>query len=313
VESLTFRLRRQPADAPRRSYPIGQLNYRPGIDLFMAANFFRAARRARFLTRLSSAILLLAFLPAPHGFADRRFSTVVIDAGHGGFDRGGIPGQRVPEKTMALDVAQRLAKILRGAGYHVVMTRNTDVFVPLGERVRIANAFGDAAFVCIHFNSARREGANGIETYYYSNQSAPLAAAIHRHVVADTTTDNRGIRRRGYYVLRRASIPAVLVECGFLTNSLEANLALQSSYRQRLADSIADGVMGKPTPPNRSVVAGLTHVPSPIRERSNYNDFVRAEAERQPTHRRKSSKKSSSRSKKKSSSSSKKKSEDSED
>ncbi len=276
----------------------------------MAANFLRARGRARFLTSLSSALLFLTFLPVPPGFAARKYSTVVIDAGHGGFDRGGIPGQRVAEKTMALDVAQRLGKILRGAGYHVIMTRNTDVFVTLGERVRIANAFGDAAFVCIHFNSARREGANGIETYYYSSQSAPLAAAIHRHVVAGTSTDNRGIRRRGYYVLRRTSIPAVLVECGFLTNSAEANLILQSSYRQRLADHIADGVMGKPTPPNRPVVAGLTHVTSPVRERNNYNDFVRAEAERPPTHRRsKSSRKKSSRSsKKKSSSSSKKKS-----
>ena len=76
----------------------------------------------------------------------------------------------------------------------------------------------DAIFVCIHFNSATRAGANGIETYYYSNQSAALAANIHRQVVAGTTTDNRGIRRRGYYVLRRTAIPAVLVECGFLTN-----------------------------------------------------------------------------------------------
>ena len=280
----------------------------------MAAKFLRAARRTRLLNSVASVLLLLTFLPCARGFTDRRFSTVVIDAGHGGFDRGGIPGQRVPEKIMALDVAQRLAKVLHGAGYHVVMTRNTDVFVTLGERVRIANAFSNAVFVCIHFNSAQREGANGIETYYYSNQSAPLAADIHRQVVAATTTDNRGIRRRGYFVLRRTSIPGVLVECGFLTNSLEANLALQSSYRQRLANAIADGVMGRSTPPNRPVVAGLTHVPSPIRERSNYNDFVRAEAERQPTHRRsKSSRKKSSRSsKKKSSSSAKKKSSTSE-
>lgn len=291
----------------------------------MAAKLLRARRRARFLRFVSGTLLILAALGAPDGFAARGFSTVVIDAGHGGFDRGGIPGQRVPEKVMALDVAQRLAKVLHGAGYHVVMTRNTDVFVTLGERVRIANAFGDAVFVCIHFNSAQREGANGIETYYYSSQSAPLAAAIHRHVVADTTTDNRGIRRRGYYVLRRTSIPAVLVECGFLTNSVEANLALQSTYRQRLANAIADGVMGKPTPPNRPVVAGITHIPSPLREHSNYNDFVRAEAERQPTHRRgktsrKRSKKSSASSKKKKSSTTdskkkkkKKKTDDSED
>ena len=281
----------------------------------MPASFPRAGWRAALLTFAVPALLALALAPA--SAARREFSTVVIDAGHGGFDRGGVPGQRVSEKTMALDVAQRLEKQLRQAGYRVVMTRDSDVFVPLGERVRIANRYGDAVFVCIHFNSATRVGANGIETYYYSNTSASLAASIHRHLVGGTTTENRGIRRRGYFVLRRTSIPAVLVECGFLTNPTEASLVLQSSYRERLADRIADGVMGKKTPANRPVVAGVTHVPAPIRQPVNYNDFVRAEPDRQPTHRssrsskkssRKSTKKtSSSSSKKKSSSSSKKK------
>jgi N-acetylmuramoyl-L-alanine amidase len=238
----------------------------------------------------------------------------VIDPGHGGFDRGGIPGQRVAEKTMALDVAQRLAKTLRHAGYRVVMTRDSDVFVSLGQRVLIANNYHDAIFVCVHFNSATRVGANGIETYYYSTNSASLAASVHRHLIGETSTDNRGIRRRGYYVLRRTDIPAVLVECGFLTNPDEARLALQSSYRQKLADAIADGVMGKPTPPNRPVVAGLSCVVPPIRqpfrEANTYHDFVRAEAERRPTHRRShhsTRKKSSSSKKKKSSTSSSKK------
>ncbi len=102
------------------------------------------------------------------------------------------------------------------------------------------------------------------------------------------------------------------MECGFLTNPTESRLVLQSSYRKRLADQIADGIMGKPTPPNRPVVAGLTHVPPPIRQTVNYHDFVRAEPERSPSaaaSSKKSSKKSTStKSKKKSSSSSKKKS-----
>lgn len=277
----------------------------------MAANFLRAGRRASLLNFLAGALALLALLPALAWSAGREFSTVVIDAGHGGFDRGGIPGQSVPEKTMALDVAQRLEKRLRQAGYQVVMTRDSDVFVPLGERVGIANRYQDAVFVCIHFNAASRAGANGIETYYYNNGSAKLAADIHRHLIAGTSSDNRGIRQRGYYVLRRTSIPAVLVECGFLTNPTEARLALQSSYRERLADRIADGVMDKPTPPNRPVVAGVTHVPAPIRQPFNYYDFVRAEPDRPPAYRSSHSSKKSSRrnkSKKSSSSSSKKKS-----
>ena len=280
----------------------------------MAAKFPCARGRACFPGFFATILAFVAFLAVPGASAARSFSTVVIDAGHGGFDRGGIPGQWVAEKTMTLDVAQRLATTLRRAGYRVVMTRDSDVFITLGERVRIANTYRDAVFVCVHFNSAVRTGANGIETYYFTNESAPLAADIHRQVVAGTTTDNRGIRRRGYYVLRRTSIPAVLVECGFLTNPEEAHLILQSSYRQTLADEIAKGVMGKPTPPNRPVVFGLTHVAPPFRQLADYNDFVRADAEPQITHRRsrKSSKKSSRSSKKESSSSSKKKSSTSE-
>lgn len=275
----------------------------------MAAHIRRAGRRAPLLHYLASALLLLALLPAPASSASRKFSTVVIDAGHGGFDRGGVPGQRVAEKTMALDVAQRLQKRLRKEGYKVVMTRDSDVFISLGERVRIANRYRDAVFVAVHFNSASRVGANGVETYYYSNGSARLAANIHRHLIGGTTTENRGIRRRGYFVLRRTtSIPAVLVECGFLTNPTESRMVLQSSYRERLADRIADGIMGKPTPPNRPVVAGVVHVSSPLLESSRYNDFVRAEAQRRPTHRKSRSTKSSTKSsRKKSSSSSKKK------
>jgi N-acetylmuramoyl-L-alanine amidase len=272
----------------------------------MAANSLRAGRGAFLLSSFAIFLALLGFLATATQSSGRNFDTIVIDPGHGGFDRGGIPGQRIPEKIMALDVAQRLANRLRRAGYRVIMTRDSDVFVTLGDRVRIANRYRNAAFICIHFNSATRSGANGIETYYYSSNSAALAASIHRHLVSGTSTENRGIRRRGYYVLRNTSIPAVLVECGFLTNPLEGRFILDSTYRQKLADRIADGVMEKPTPPNRPVVAGVTHVAAPTRQLASYNDFVRAEPDRSTT--RRSSRKSSSRSKKKSSSSSKKKS-----
>src|SRR5213083_2956716 len=172
-------------------------------------------------------------------------TAVVIDAGHGGFDRGGIPGQMVAEKEMTLDVAQRLKSLLAASGYRVVMTRDSDVFVPLPTRVAIANSYGNAIFVCIHFNSAKRMGAGGIETYFYSRESLPLASAIHYYVTGGAPSANRGVRRRGYYVLRRTSIPAVLVECGFLTNPTEAAYAQSVSYRQKLAEEIAAGIRGR--------------------------------------------------------------------
>src|SRR5215470_15979817 len=171
--------------------------------------------------------------------------TVVIDAGHGGHDRGGIPGQRIAEKDMTLDVALRLRNVLSANGYHVVMTRSSDVFVPLGGRVAIANSYRNAVFVCIHFNATGRSGASGIETYFYSRDSLPLASAIHYYVTGGAPTENRGVRRRGYYVLRRTAIPAVLVECGFLTNPTEGAYAQSASYRQRLAEEIAAGVQGR--------------------------------------------------------------------
>ncbi|PYL06831.1 MAG: hypothetical protein DME33_12505 [Verrucomicrobia bacterium] len=171
--------------------------------------------------------------------------TVVIDAGHGGHDRGGIPGQSIPEKEMTLDVAQRLRNVLAASSYRVVMTRDSDVFVPLATRVAIANSYRNAVFVCIHFNATKRIGAEGIETYFYSRDSLPLASAIHYYVVGGAPSANRGVRRRGYYVLRKTSIPAVLVECGFLTNPTEAAYAQTASYRQKLAEEIAAGVRGR--------------------------------------------------------------------
>jgi N-acetylmuramoyl-L-alanine amidase len=178
--------------------------------------------------------------------AQTRYTTVVIDPGHGGFDRGGIPGQRVPEKMMTLDVSLRLKPLLEKAGYKVVMTRNTDVFVPLGTRVAMANSYPNAIFVCIHFNSATRSGANGIETYFYSTESAPLASSIHSALVGVAPSENRGIRRRGYFVLRKTTVPAVLVECGFLTNPTEAQYAQTNAYRQKLAQEIARGILNRP-------------------------------------------------------------------
>jgi N-acetylmuramoyl-L-alanine amidase len=208
---------------------------------------------------------------------NRPSTTVVIDAGHGGFDRGGIPGQRVPEKTMNLDVAQRLKAVLTAQGYRVVMTRDSDVFVPLGTRVAIANSYRDAIFVCIHFNSAPRGAASGIETYFYSSQSLPLASAIHYYVAGGAPTRNRGVRRRGFFVLRRTTIPSVLVECGFLTNATEAGYAQSASYRQKLAEEIGRGVRERSlvarTSAENRLAANNTSVPlQPFIDQTRYHD-----------------------------------------
>ena len=182
--------------------------------------------------------------PVHYGPPVRNFTTVVIDAGHGGHDNGGIFGQRIPEKPYTLDVAIRLRAILRQAGFVTVMTRSNDTFIPLQERVRIANAQHSAIFVSIHFNSSIIPTGHGIETYYYAPNAQPLAARIQARVMrANPGTENRGVKSRGYFVLRRTSIPSVLVEGGFLTNGDEARLIQQSSFRQRLAQMIAQAII----------------------------------------------------------------------
>jgi N-acetylmuramoyl-L-alanine amidase len=256
-----------------------------------------------FASRMATITLALAaFFGGSAGsvFAQR---TIVIDAGHGGHDRGGVPYQRIGEKNLTLDVAQRLKGILEDAGYRVVMTRDGDYFVSLGQRAAIANSYRNATFISVHFNSARRSGANGIETYYYRSDSASLAANIHRNVVAGAPSENRGIRRRGYFVLRRVRIPAVLVECGFLTNPMEGNLALTTGYRQKLADEIARGIRGLRAPINRPISRGSAASSEVLPQSASGPDFVRAtpRAKKKSARRSKSSRKKKSSSKKKSS------------
>ncbi len=172
-------------------------------------------------------------------------ATVVLDPGHGGHDPGGIPRQRFIEKKLALDVAKRIAGRLRASGHKVVLTRASDVFVPLPRRVAIANqASPKAIFVSVHFNSAPNPDAHGIETYYYSERSARLTESIHRRVVAATGGDDRGVRRARFYVLRYNRRVATLVELGFLTNPREgARIGRSDAYCQKLANAVAEGIM----------------------------------------------------------------------
>jgi len=255
--------------------------------------------RSTFLFTLA-AVATAILLATPEAHAQTR--TIVIDAGHGGYDRGGVPGQRIGEKALTLDVAQRLRRILQARGYRVVMTRDSDVFIPLGTRTSIANSNRGATFVSVHFNSATRSGANGIETYYYRSDSAALAANIHRNVVAIAPSENRGIRRRGYFVLRRTNIRGVLVECGFLTNPMEGRSILEANYRQTLADAIARGIQGQRAPISKPLTSGAALSAEVLSPTMSGPDFVKAaprSKRRSSARHHRSSKKSSSSSKSK--------------
>jgi N-acetylmuramoyl-L-alanine amidase len=157
-----------------------------------------------------------------------------------------MPGQRLAEKGFTLDTAKRLARVLGdGTGIKAVLTRDDDTFVSLTERTNIANqqAGRDAVFVSIHFNAGRRPGAYGIETYYNNQRGYRLAALVHPRVIRAMVSIDRGIRHRGYWVLRKNRLPAILIECGFLTNPAEAARISDSHSRERLASAIADAIV----------------------------------------------------------------------
>lgn len=201
-------------------------------------------------------VALLALAAMPESSA---FSTVVVDAGHGGQDRGGVPWQRYPEKTFALDMAKRVDQLLRNQGYRTVMTRTTDTYLSLARRAEIANRQKDAVFVSLHFNASRNRDAAGLETFYYSGEGYRLASNIQRRMMRVNRNEDRGVKKRGFYVLRKTRIPAVLVECGFLTNHGEQRLCLDKRYRQRLAEQIVEGIVASdPTPRTRGGASRYT-------------------------------------------------------
>ncbi len=188
---------------------------------------------------LAAAVVFLTGCAGPGGVG--RFRTVVVDAGHGGIDRGarGVDGSL--EKKYALDTAKRVEKGLKRNGYRVIMTRKSDYFVPLPTRAAISNRQRGAVFVSIHYNWARNYSASGTETFYYNSRSYPLAANIQRELAR--ISGNRGVKRARFHVLRNNVRPAALVECGFLSSSYEARKIRSSFYRQRLADAIVRGIV----------------------------------------------------------------------
>ncbi len=166
---------------------------------------------------------------------------VVIDAGHGGHDSGAQSGP-VLEKHLALDVSRRLARYLNRRGIKTTLTRGSN-FVSLGGRVATANRYSDAVFVSIHFNSASNRGATGIETFYYTPQSELLAHLVQANMIHKTRRVNRGVKHRGFKVIRSTRVPSILVEGGFLSNTRECKRCVDKVHRQKLAEAIGHGIV----------------------------------------------------------------------
>ncbi len=180
------------------------------------------------------------FLVSP-GASAKYFSRVVIDPGHGGHDRGGRTG-KVYEKHLALDTALRLENYLVASGYRVTMTRKSDTFISLPRRAALGNRYRDAIFVSLHYNYTWKRSVSGLETFYYSSASRGLAEAIQKAMLRRVRASNRGVKYGRYYVLRASKNPAVLVECGFVSNSRERSEMKKGSYRDAVARGIAEGI-----------------------------------------------------------------------
>jgi len=185
--------------------------------------------------------LVLLFLTLLHASADS-FSTVVIDAGHGGRDNGGSYG-KVYEKWLALDTAMRVEKKLKAKGFKTVMTRRSDNFVTLPGRAKIGNRFPNSIFVSIHYNFTWKRDVSGLETFYCSSRSKPLAAAVQRGMLNEVKSVNRGVKYARYYVIRHAQNPAILVEGGFVSNSKERGRTKEGWYREAIATGITNGIV----------------------------------------------------------------------
>lgn len=191
---------------------------------------------------LLAALLLPGCALFDEGASLSNFRTVVVDAGHGGYDNGARGRQGLSEKMLTLDVARRLKPLLEARGYHVVMTRTTDVFIPLGGRTAISNSHSDAAFVSIHFNCSPRRAADGVETYYYDRRSAPFASNILREIATCYGSHSRGVKYARFYVLHHNQRPATLLELGFVSNPKENAKLQDPRVRQLLAERIAAGI-----------------------------------------------------------------------
>ena len=173
---------------------------------------------------------------------------VMIDPGHGGRDPGAINADGLREVDVIMPIARRVSEILSRQGVAVKMTRTGDEYVGLDDRVAMSRDAGASLFVSIHANSIEgRPDVNGLELYHY-NLGQSFAETVH-NAVLDYVNKNgfyladRRVRSARFLVLRKSSIPAILVETGYLTSEAEAARLARDDYQKAMAEGIARGII----------------------------------------------------------------------
>ncbi|HEY9751584.1 MAG TPA: N-acetylmuramoyl-L-alanine amidase, partial [Coleofasciculaceae cyanobacterium] len=169
---------------------------------------------------------------------------IMIDPGHGGPDPGAVGVGGIQEKEIVLDISKQVAQYLQQQGVQAILTRENDIDLDLQPRVNMAERVNATLFVSIHANAIdmSRPDVSGLETYYFSS-GQQLAHTIHRSVIDATGIQDRGIRTARFFVLRKTSMPSVLVEVGFVTGRDDAAKLSTPSYRSQMAAGIARGIL----------------------------------------------------------------------
>lgn len=190
-----------------------------------------------------------------------RFSTsggidgkiITLDAGHGGSDPGAIGSDGTKEKNITLSITKMVKEILEQKGAKVYMTRTTDVDVfgpnasdaeELQARVNVGEKYNSDMFVSLHINSSVNKNVGGFSTYYYpkTDNDLRLAKNIQNKLAANFGVDDLGVRQANFYVIKRISMPAVLVEMCFISNEKELTLMKGQWFQKKTARLIAEGI-----------------------------------------------------------------------
>ncbi|MBR5473566.1 MAG: N-acetylmuramoyl-L-alanine amidase [Clostridia bacterium] len=188
--------------------------------------------------------------------------TVIIDAGHGGFDGGASAADGTVEKDINLQISQKICAMLRLNGYNVIMTRNEDTGTEddesqaiarrkksdLSNRLQIMKDNPDAVFVSIHLNKFTTSAANGAQVFYSKNykESYTLANSVQKSIVSHIQPENTRVIKQGTdstYLLKNAAVPAIIVECGFLSNKNELQKLKNDDYQTQMAFAITYGII----------------------------------------------------------------------
>ncbi|MDJ0697081.1 N-acetylmuramoyl-L-alanine amidase [Mastigocoleus sp. MO_188.B34] len=169
---------------------------------------------------------------------------VIVDPGHGGKDPGAIGIGGLREKDIILPISQKVVEILEKNGVQAILTRKSDYFVSLKRRVQLAEQANANVFVSIHANSVglSRPDVSGLEVYYY-NSGYGLAQSVRKRVLNTVNVRDRRVRKARFYVLRKSSMPAILVETGYVTGREDAAKLRQQWYRNKMAEGIARGIL----------------------------------------------------------------------